>query len=78
MRARSKESTVKDAIDFGRLTQPHSGTAFGELQGARRRDVGWMTGFLLAISFVGLLNLLPLRKVPPLSIFTNCLELMEH
>ncbi|KAL6633873.1 hypothetical protein ACP70R_026544 [Stipagrostis hirtigluma subsp. patula] len=25
--------------------------------------VGWMTGFLLAISFVGLLNLLPLRKV---------------
>ncbi|KAG2660227.1 metal-nicotianamine transporter YSL2-like [Panicum virgatum] len=24
--------------------------------------VGWMTGFLLAISFVGLLNLLPLRK----------------
>jgi len=28
--------------------------------------VGWMTGFLLAISFVGLVNLLPLRKVPPL------------
>jgi hypothetical protein len=27
---------------------------------------GWMTGFLLAISFVGLLNLLPLRKVPSL------------
>nr|CAB3450523.1 unnamed protein product [Digitaria exilis]CAB3505126.1 unnamed protein product [Digitaria exilis] len=24
--------------------------------------IGWMTGFLLAISFVGLLNLLPLRK----------------
>lgn len=28
--------------------------------------IGWMTGFLLAITFVGLLNLLPLRKVPPL------------
>jgi hypothetical protein len=27
---------------------------------------GWMAGFLLAISFVGLLNLLPLRKVPSL------------
>jgi hypothetical protein len=27
--------------------------------------IGWMTGFLLAISFVGLLNLLPLRKVLP-------------
>jgi uncharacterized oligopeptide transporter (OPT) family protein len=26
--------------------------------------VGWMTGFLFAISFVGLLNLLPLRKTP--------------
>jgi hypothetical protein len=26
--------------------------------------IGWMTGFLLAISFVGLLTLLPLRKVP--------------
>ena len=25
---------------------------------------GWMAGFLLAISFVGILNLLPLSKVP--------------
>jgi len=25
--------------------------------------IGWMTGFLLAVSFVGLLTLLPLRKV---------------
>jgi hypothetical protein len=33
--------------------------------------IGWMTGFLLAISFVGLLNLLPLRKVPHLSFTKN-------
>jgi hypothetical protein len=25
--------------------------------------IGWMTGFLLSTSFVGLLTLLPLRKV---------------
>jgi hypothetical protein len=33
--------------------------------------IGWMTGFLLAISFVGLLNLLPLRKVSHLSFTKN-------
>jgi hypothetical protein len=31
--------------------------------------IGWMTGFLLAVSFVGLLTLLPLRKVPISLIF---------
>lgn len=32
--------------------------------------IGWMTGFLFVVSFVGLLALVPLRKVKPLSPFS--------
>lgn len=36
----------------------------GNVPGSYREPaIGWMTGFLLAVSFVGLLTLLPLRKV---------------
>ena len=30
-------------------------------------DIGWMTGFLFAVSFVGIVALIPLRKVGKLS-----------
>ena len=32
--------------------------------------IAWMTGFLLAVSFVGILALVPLRKVPLLLLTT--------
>jgi hypothetical protein len=35
--------------------------------GTKEPEIGWMIGFLLSVSFVGILALVPLRKVGQLS-----------
>jgi len=39
---------------------------------------GWMAGFMAAISFSGLLSLIPLRKVPMLTQFLSVFPIRLH
>jgi hypothetical protein len=49
-------------------------TTPGNVPGSYKEPaIGWMTGFLLTICFVGLLTLLPLRKVRVRLLGARCL-----
>ncbi|XP_010233640.2 iron-phytosiderophore transporter YSL15-like isoform X1 [Brachypodium distachyon] len=51
-------------LGLNKRTYEQAGDSAGNVPGSwKEPGIGWMTGFLLAISFGGLLTLIPLRKV---------------